>query len=170
MTTVGQTERATQNRIITLFRDELRYRYLGDWSVRPDNSNIEESLLTSYLTRCGYSSAQISKALYDLRTEAGNPNRSLYENNKKVYSLLRYGVPVKIEAGKVSETVKLINWEQPEQNDFAIAEEVTLRGNHERRLALVLSGLLLSDGNTAFAGCCRKATKRERRFYEEGSF
>ena len=81
---------------------------------------------------------QISRAIYLLRTEADNPNRSLYDNNKAVYSLLRYGVPVKIEAGKVTETVKLINWEQPEQNDFAIAEEVTLRGNHERRPDLVL--------------------------------
>jgi len=40
---------------------------------------------------------------------------------------------VKIEAGKVTETVKLINWEQPDQNEFAIAEEVTLRGNYDRR-------------------------------------
>ena len=138
MSTIGQSERATQNRVIALFRDELGYRYLGDWTDRPDNSNIEEGLLTAYLTKCGYSPAQISKALYELGTEAGNPNRSLYDNNKKVYSLLRYGVPVKIEAGKVTETVKLINWEQPEQNDFAIAEEVTLRGNHERRPDLVL--------------------------------
>ncbi|MFH1416751.1 MAG: HsdR family type I site-specific deoxyribonuclease, partial [Planctomycetota bacterium] len=138
MSTIGQPERSTQNRVIALFRDELAYRYLSDWTARPDNSNIEESLLTAYLTKSGYGPAQISKALYELRTEAGNPNRSLYDNNKKVYSLLRYGVPVKIEAGKVTETVKLINWEQPEQNDFAIAEEVTLRGNHERRPDLVL--------------------------------
>ncbi len=30
MTTVGQTEGATQIRIIALFRDELAYRYLAD--------------------------------------------------------------------------------------------------------------------------------------------
>ncbi|MCX5835196.1 MAG: HsdR family type I site-specific deoxyribonuclease, partial [Deltaproteobacteria bacterium] len=48
------------------------------------------------------------------------------------------GVPTKIEAGKVTETVHLINWTKPEKNDFAIAEEVTLRGNHERRPDLVL--------------------------------
>ncbi|MFX5684805.1 type I restriction endonuclease, partial [Acinetobacter baumannii] len=59
-------------------------------------------------------------------------------NNKKVYSLLRYGVPVKTEAGKNTVTVKLIDWERPEKNDFAIAEEVTLRGNLERRPDLVL--------------------------------
>ena len=138
MSTVGQPERATQNRVIALFRDELGYRYLGDWTDRLGNSNIEEGHLTAYLKRCGYSPAHIAKALYELRTEATNPNRSLYDNNRKVHSLLRYGVPVKIEAGKVTETVKLINWEQPEENDFAIAEEVTLRGNHERRPDLVL--------------------------------
>jgi hypothetical protein len=46
---VGQPERATQNRVIALFRDELGYRYLGDWTHRPDNSNIEEGLLTAYI-------------------------------------------------------------------------------------------------------------------------
>ncbi len=44
----------------------------------------------------------------------------------------------KIEAGKVTETVKLIDWEKPEENDFSIAEEVTLRGGFERRPDLVL--------------------------------
>ncbi len=47
-------------------------------------------------------------------------------------------MPVKIEAGQVTETVHLINWREPEQNDFAIAEEVTLKGNLERRPDLVL--------------------------------
>jgi len=130
---IGQPERVTQNRVIALFRDELGYRYLGDWTDREGNSNVEEKLLTAYLTKHGYTVAQIAKALYELRAEANNHNRSLYDNNKKVYSLLRYGVPVKIEAGKVTETVKLINWEQPDQNEFAIAEEVTLRGNYDRR-------------------------------------
>ena len=138
MNGVGTAERETQNRVIALFRDELGYRYLGDWTDRPSNSNIEEGLLTDFLKKSGHSPAQISKALHVLQTEAGNPNRSLYDNNKAVYGLLRYGVPVKIEAGKVTESVNLINWAQREKNDFAIAEEVTLRGNHERRPDLVL--------------------------------
>ena len=45
---------------------------------------------------------------------------------------------MKVEAGEVTETVRLINWQEPEQNDFAIAEEVTLRGNRERRPDIVL--------------------------------
>jgi len=135
---VGQPERATQNRVVALFRDELKYRYLGDWTDRDGNSNIEEGLLSAWLTKSGYTTAQINIALHRLRTEADNPNRTLYGNNQAVYNLLRYGVPVKTEAGKVTETVHLINWSEPEKNDFVIAEEVTLSGNHERRPDIVL--------------------------------
>jgi type I restriction enzyme R subunit len=126
MSTIGQPERATQNRIITLFRDELGYRYLGDWTHREGNSNIEEGLLSAWLTRSGYTPVQISAALYQLRVEADNRSRTLYGNNQAVYNLLRYGVGVKTEAGKNTENVHLINWQEPEKNDFAIAEEVTL--------------------------------------------
>jgi type I restriction enzyme R subunit len=98
MSTIGKSERETQSRIKALFRDDLGYKYLGDWSDRHTNSNIEENLLGDYLMRAGYTKDQISRAIYRLKTEAENPNRSLYDNNKAVYSLLRYGVPVKIEA------------------------------------------------------------------------
>ena len=138
MPDIGQPERATQDRVIALFRDELHYDYLGNWTDRPANSNIEEGLLTSYLTKASYNPALISRALNRLRTEAGNPNRSLYDNNREVYNLLRYGIPVQAAAGENNETVWPINWDDPSRNDFAIAEEVTLRGNHERRPDLVL--------------------------------
>jgi type I restriction enzyme R subunit len=133
VSTVGQPERATQNRVIALFRDELEYRYLGDWTDREDNSNIEADMLTAHLTGCGYTKAQINVATHRLRTEADNHSRALYGNNQAVYNLLRYGVPVKTEAGKVTETVHLIDWQNPNKNDFTIAEEVTLMGSHERR-------------------------------------
>src|SRR5664279_3205001 len=126
MSDIGKPERLTQDPIIALFRDELHYRYLGDWTDRDGNSNIEEGILSTCLTKCGYIPAQISAAIYKLRTEADNHSRSLYENNKAGYSLMRYGVPVKTEAGKVTESVQLINWNEPRKNDFAIAEEVTL--------------------------------------------
>jgi type I restriction enzyme, R subunit len=138
MSAVGKPERETQNRVIALFQNELGYRYLGDWSDRAGNSNVEEALLGAYLVKAGYAKAQASRALYLLRNEADNPNRSLYERNRAVYSLLRYGVPVKVEAGQATETVQLINWERPDENDFTIAEEVTLRGGWERRPDLVL--------------------------------
>nr|WP_314352366.1 HsdR family type I site-specific deoxyribonuclease [Comamonas thiooxydans] len=138
MSDIGKPERATQDRVVKLFCDELGYSYLGDWADRADNSNIEEGLLTEYLTGAGYQPAQISTALYKLRTEANHPDRSLYGNNQAVYQLLRYGVPVKTEAGKVTETVHLINWKTPASNHFAIAEEVTLKGKLQRRPDVVL--------------------------------
>ena len=138
MSSIGQPERATQDRLIALFRDQLEYRYVGNWNDRDGNSNIEEHLLSAWLTKCGYTPGQINAALHKLRTEADNHSRALYGNNEAVYSLLRYGVPVKTEADKPTETVHLINWKEPEENDFAIAEEVTLKGNQERRPDIVL--------------------------------
>ena len=138
MISIDQSERATQQRVINLFKDELKFRYIGNWTHRAGNSNIEEGLLTDWLANRGYSNVQINGALYKLKTESTNHNRNLYGNNLAVYKLLRYGVPVKIEAGKVTETVHLIDWQDPENNDFVIVEEVTLLGNHQRRIDLVL--------------------------------
>jgi type I restriction enzyme R subunit len=146
MNDIGKSERQTQNRLIALFRDELGYEYLGNWSDRPGNSNIEASLLTAYLLRCGYTQAQVNIALDKLGKAANNPNRSLYDNNKEVYQLLRYPLSVKTEVDQNSESVHLINWENPQANDFAIAEEVTLKGKHERRpdLVLYINGIALA--------------------------
>lgn len=138
MTDIGQIERETQNRIAKLFRDELGYTHLGNWEDREGNSNIEEELLTAYLKKQKYSPVLITKALHQLRTTANNYNEDLYTNNKNVYKLLRYGVQFKAEAGKNFQTVHLIDWEHPENNDFAIAEEVTIQGNHDKRPDIVL--------------------------------
>jgi len=135
---VGKPERVTQDRVIALFRDELGYRYLGDRTEHEGNSNIEMGLLEAYLARSGYSPEQINAATQKLLTEANNHGRSLYANNQAVYGLLRYGVPVKTDASRPTETVGLIDWKNPEANDFAIAEEVTLKGNLTRRPDIVL--------------------------------
>lgn len=137
MSDIGKPERKTQKRVIALFRDALGYRYLGDRS-ECENHNVEESLLRSWLARRGYREAQINRALDMLGRELGHTGRDLYHDSQAVYERLRYGVPVKIEAGKVTESVFLIDWQHPEANDFAIAEEVTLKGGHERRPDLVL--------------------------------
>lgn len=133
---IGKPEKVTQKRIIALFED-LGYTYLGDWTDRENNSNVEEGLLAGWLVRQGYSEEQISKAIYRVTTEARNPQRSLYENNREVYNLLRYGVPV-ATVGETTESVRVIKWDDPTKNDFAIAEEVTLSGDNDRRPDLVL--------------------------------
>src|SRR5713101_2506120 len=136
--TVGQLERKTQDRVVALFRDRLRYEYLGNWEEREGNTNIEEDYLRAFLTRSGYNGKLIDKAVAELKRAAGSQITSLYDLNKEVYGLLRYGVKVREELGENKQTVWLIDWEHPENNDFAIAEEVTVRGNRIKRPDIVL--------------------------------
>ena len=177
MPLIVKPERATQNRLIAVFRNELNYRYLGDWRDRPNNSDIEEEILTDYLKTRDYSAEQISRAIHRLRTEVTNPNRSLYDNNEAVYSLLRYGVPVRVEAGKVTETVHLIDWKQPDKNDFAIAEEVTLRGPLERRpdLVIYINGIAvavieLKNSYSSIANGIRQSLSNQQKEFNEWFF
>jgi len=138
MTDVGQIERFTQNRVVELFHKQLDYKYLGNWIDRENNSNIEEDILRKYLSKKGYTQTLISKAINELTRTATNQSKSLYDINKNIYTLLRYGVNVKEDAGKNTSTVKLIDWENPPENDFAIAEEVTVIGENTKRPDVVL--------------------------------
>ncbi|MCK4814174.1 restriction endonuclease subunit R, partial [bacterium] len=143
---VGQIERVTQNRVVALFRDRLNYEYLGNWENRLDNSNIEEAEVRRYLVGRGYSDALIVRALDKLRAAANNYGESLYTNNKNVYKLLRYGIPVVENVGENNQQVQLIDWKNPEKNNFAIAEEVTILGNREKRpdIVLYVNGIALA--------------------------
>lgn len=135
----ARSERKTQNRVISLFKSgSLGYDYLGDWGQRENNSAIETDLLTKNLKRRSYSDTHISAALQKLLAAADSTNISLYQANLRTYQLLRYGVPVQVAAGIPHETVHLIDWALPENNDFCLAEEVTLRGGYERRPDLVI--------------------------------
>jgi type I restriction enzyme R subunit len=142
MSNVAQKERATQDRIVNLFTDKskLDYDYLGYWEERENNSNIEETELKKYLQGTGkYTDDLISKAIFALKKEAViNSNDDLYTANKQVYSKLRYGTPVKEAALSKPVTVHFIDWENPLENNFAIAEEVTIKGAKERRPDIVL--------------------------------
>ncbi|MFE9626919.1 type I restriction endonuclease subunit R [Streptomyces sp. NPDC006527] len=146
MSDVGQVERKAQNRVVQLFKEQLSYRYLGNWEYRTGNSNIEVELLKSNLRARGYDSTLVSKAIEKLKKAAAlGSGRDLYEANRAVYELLRYGVKVKPGAGEQYETVKLIDWDDPEANDFGVVEEVTIVGKQTKRpdIVLYVNGLAL---------------------------
>jgi type I restriction enzyme R subunit len=137
MSTVGQIERRTQKRVVDLFRNALGYDYLGNWIDRADkigrpNRNIEDEYLRAFLDRQGYSPELITRAIQQLTKVASDQSRSLYDTNRAVYDLLRYGVKVKADVGDQTRTVWLIDWAKPEANHFAIAEEVAVKPAGDR--------------------------------------
>jgi type I restriction enzyme R subunit len=139
MSKVGQKEILTQEHLIQLFEAELSYRYLGHWEDREGNSNVEEELLSSWLKHQGHGDKIITKVLHELgKAKALGGSKTLYDANREVYSLLRYGVKVKPDVGEQHITVWLIDWKEVANNDFAIAEEVTVAGENNKRPDIVL--------------------------------
>lgn len=128
MSTVGQIERATQQRVVKLFQDKLGYDYLGNWIDRADNRNIDNALVRQFLKKQGYDDVLATRALHQVSKVAGDQTKSLYDSNNAVYELLRYGVKVKADIGENTQTVWLIDWKNPLNNHFGIAEEVTVKG------------------------------------------
>lgn len=138
MTDVGQVERNSQNRVVRFFQERLEYDYLGDWQDRVGNANIEEEYLRRFLVSQGYENEVIEKAIHVLTKAAGVQTEDLYDSNKAVFSMLRYGVSVRPKVGENSETVHFIDWQNTDNNHFAIAEEVTVKGVHNKRPDIVL--------------------------------
>jgi len=83
--------------------------------------------------------ADYTRAIRQLDAAAAlGEGKKLYYANKAVYQLLRYGVKDKEGAGELNQTVWLIDWQNPEANDFAIAEEVSIKGENKKRPDIVL--------------------------------
>ncbi|MCL1969437.1 MAG: HsdR family type I site-specific deoxyribonuclease [Bacteroidetes bacterium] len=147
MAQIGESERALQNRVIAFFKQKLNYAYLGNLQDKA-NTNIMPELLKNFLTNSmGYSEYLADKAIEKLsETAAECPSADkLYNANKKVYTLLKYGIKVNDENG-IPKTVYPVNWETPEINQFAIAEEVTVLHHCEKRpdLVVYVNGIALS--------------------------
>ena len=106
MSKVGQRERETQNRVVNFFQKELGYDYLGDWQKRENNRNIEPELLRQWLLSRRVEPVLIEKAIRRLDSAAAlGEGKKLYDVNKEVYRLLRYGVKEKTGAGEQKHTL-----------------------------------------------------------------
>ena len=139
MSNIGDKERVTQSRIVKLFQEKLGYDYLGNWKEREGNACVEVGLLTKWLQRRNVDSRLITKALTTLNKSISiGGGKKLYDANKAVYHHLRYGIKECVDVSTPKETVWLIDWNNPEQNHFAIAEEVSVKGEHKKRPDVVL--------------------------------
>ena len=146
MSPVGETEFRTQERVLQFFRTALSYRYLGN---RHDgnNRNVDDAVLRDWLGNRGVDSNLSGKVLSKLnRAAALGGGRDLYDANRSVYDLLRYGVKIPPPAGDRTETVRLVDWDDSGANHFAVAEEVTVAGPNPKRpdLVLYLNGIAIA--------------------------
>ena len=142
MAKINEAERKTQDRVLALFRDKaaLGYEYFGDLRHQT-NTNIMTDKLTAWLVSPkggGYSVSLSEKAVDVLVRAAGNLQQGLYKANQDVYSLLKYGAKVKENPGDPEKTVYFIDWEHSHNNEFSIAEEVTIKSGSKRRPDLVV--------------------------------
>lgn len=138
MRNVNELEIITQDRILhKIFEEKLNYTYLGNFEDRENNSNIEEELLLKFLVK-KYLEEIAKKAIAELRKVAHNETKSLYEVNKEVYNMLKYGTGITLYVGEKEQKVYFIDYEDYTNNDFYVAEEVTVKGQNEKRPDIVI--------------------------------
>lgn len=145
MPTINAPERTTQNHVLRFFREKLHYTYLGNLHDC-ENRNIMPERLRAWLLGRGYSEKLTAGAMDALERASTNLQEGLYAANKEVYSLLKYGAKVKESAGEPEKTVYFIDFENPGSNDFAVAEEVTVPGDHTKRpdVVVYVNGIALA--------------------------
>ena len=175
---INPIERITQNRIIQLFTKQLGYSFYGNWEDRPNNSNVEGDYLRNFLQKQGYVDTLVEKAINEVTQLATSHAGNLYERNQKMYNLLRYGVKARPELGEQFETIFPIDWRNWENNEFAVAEEVTLNNkDHKRRPDIVLYingiafGILeLKRGTVDIAESIRQNISNQQEVFSQGFF
>lgn len=142
-------EKKLQNRVLHWLIDDLGYTYLGNLEDT-DNTPVKEDLLKANLKKRGYTSDQIARAVNELVGKTRNQVDSLYQINCYVYNkLLRYGLQGAKDSDGHRQTVHYIDWDDISNNDFYVAEEVSvLRYDNATRkrpdIVLFINGIALA--------------------------
>lgn len=118
-------EKKLQKRVLGWLVNDLGYTYLGNLED-VDNTCVKEDLLRKNLSKRGYSKEQIDKSINELVLKTKNQVDSLYFINKDVYALLRYGKQGVRDINGNRPTVHYIDWTDINNNDFYVAEEVSV--------------------------------------------
>lgn len=132
-----KSERAYQNGVVEAFTKKLGYEYLGNLqyaknttvnSLGTRNAPIIESALKTFLKGQGHTEYAITAALSRLKEQARLTDAryvTLAEANNAVYDMLISGVSVKPSPEENETDVMFFDFEKPENNAFAFAEEVS---------------------------------------------
>ena len=121
MTKSAHPERETQKRIVKKKKKELGYEYLGNLS-EDQNYNIRWGDWKKFLYDSGFSVDFVDAIQTKFYQILSDFSQSPYHTNKEVYRILKYGLKLAEHPGESPKTVYFINWEEPEKNNFYIAE------------------------------------------------
>lgn len=156
-----QKERDYQNALVKRFQEELGYTYLGNWQYAKGanvnnmgvaNSPILDEEVRSFLKEQGRTEMQIEDVLVKLKDKArlsDSKMSSLIQCNTDLYDILTMGIKSQPSPEKNHEDVMLFDFDHPQSNHFAIAEEVSyidpLLGKHKRPdIVVYVNGIALA--------------------------
>ena len=134
------TESNYENAVLQLFREQLGYSYIYGPDVERDyHSPLYEDVLLPSLQRINRELPMdaINEAVYKLKNFEGG---TLLQKNMAFTDYLQNGVPVKyfVDGEERSGLVYLVDFKNPANNDFTVANQWTVMENSEKRPDVIL--------------------------------